>query len=309
MGDTQTMGERRLVRQDYRALTRDITERKGKHTRADGGDELLKDVVRADALYQNVSKPREQAVDGEVICKLTDHGLELAKNMQSGGAACTPAALVARLKAQHVPGWNPQAQGANQAEAFQWDTFAVRIARFFRSPPAFTCMLGPLSIQAKERKAVVRQAKQKAPQHQTVQPDQVSTADNGDAKQQATDRNMKKMQSVLKNVGHTLLARLINNPRSFAQTVENLFTLSFLVRDGRAQLNQSLQGLEVEFTTPPSEEEFRSGAAESGQFVMAFTMQNWEEMQNYVGAPASLIPHREYDEATGQENTIFDFLL
>jgi len=30
-----------------------MAERKGKHTRADGGDELLKDVVRADALYQN----------------------------------------------------------------------------------------------------------------------------------------------------------------------------------------------------------------------------------------------------------------
>jgi hypothetical protein len=61
-----------------------------------------------------VSKPREQAVDGEVMCKLADHGLELVKNLQSGGAGCTPAALVARLKAQHVPGWNPQAQGADQ---------------------------------------------------------------------------------------------------------------------------------------------------------------------------------------------------
>ena len=38
-------------------------------------------------------------------------------------------------------------------------------------PPTYR--LGPLSIQARERKAVVRQAKQKAPQHETVQPDQV----------------------------------------------------------------------------------------------------------------------------------------
>jgi hypothetical protein len=34
--------------------------------------------------------------------------------LQSGGAGCTPATLVARLKAQHVPGWNLQVQGAHQ---------------------------------------------------------------------------------------------------------------------------------------------------------------------------------------------------
>ena len=37
MGDTQTMGERRLVRQDYRALTRDITGTTGVNSRAEGG--------------------------------------------------------------------------------------------------------------------------------------------------------------------------------------------------------------------------------------------------------------------------------
>ena len=57
-----------------------------------------------------------------------------------------------------------------------------------------------------------------------------------DAKQQETDRNMNKMNKILKSHKHVSLAKLINNPRSFAQTVENMFTLSFLVRDGRASL-------------------------------------------------------------------------
>jgi hypothetical protein len=39
---------------------------------------------------------------------------------------------------------------------------------------------------------------------------------------------------------------------------------------------------------------------------MAFTMHNWEEMQAYVGTLATRIPHREYDEATGQVRDVFD---
>jgi hypothetical protein len=39
---------------------------------------------------------------------------------------------------------------------------------------------------------------------------------------------------------------------------------------------------------------------------MAFTMHNWEEMQAYMGTLASRIPHREYDEATGQVRDVFD---
>lgn len=63
-----------------------------------------------------------------------------------------------------------------------------------------------------------------------------------DAKQQETDRNMNQMHKILKSVKRVSMARLMNNPRSFAQTVENLFTMSFLVRDGRAQLLHGKDG-------------------------------------------------------------------
>lgn len=38
------------------------------------------------------------------------------------------------------------------------------------------------------------------------------------------------------------VVQVINNPRSFGQTVENLFTLSFLVRNGRAMYEYGSDG-------------------------------------------------------------------
>lgn len=46
---------------------------------------------------------------------------------------------------------------------------------------------------------------------------------------QETDRNMEEMWRALQDGGRCPVAELVCNHRSFAQTVENMFTLSFLV--------------------------------------------------------------------------------
>uniref|UniRef100_A0A7S0WSW1 Non-structural maintenance of chromosomes element 4 n=1 Tax=Pyramimonas obovata TaxID=1411642 RepID=A0A7S0WSW1_9CHLO len=292
-----SLTDRRELRQAIRKLTKETTDEKAKLINADGqgSARLIAKVDQADELFTHVKKTREMAVDSELFYQFTGCGLELSKGARPGVTGFTPQRFLARLKSLYVPGWTAQTRGASCSEVFRWEELGTKSGHLFSTVPSFTCMYGPMSLQVKERRVPQRRQKQQ-PAGELVNPEQVTST--SDAKQQETDKNMNKMNKILKTVKHVSMARLINNPRSFAQTVENMFTLSFLVRDGRAELIYGEDGsIEVVVAGgSPTDEEYASGDAEVTQIVKVFTIMDWQEMQQYVGEPAFLVPHREYDE-------------
>lgn len=72
---------------------------------------------------------------------------------------------------------------------------------------------------------------------------QVDDADT--QKRTNTDGNMSTMFDILRMHRRVRLEHLVLNRSSFAQTVENLFTLSFLVKDGRAEIKVDEKGFHL----------------------------------------------------------------
>lgn len=58
----------------------------------------------------------------------------------------------------------------------------------------------------------------------------------GEEHRSDTDKNMATMFEILRRKKQVKLESLMLNRKSFARTVENLFALSFLVKDGRAEV-------------------------------------------------------------------------
>ena len=153
---------------------------------------------------------------------------------------------------------------------------------------------GAMDTQIKERR--VAQRLKRDPVGPAVAPD--SVADTKDDMQ--TDQAMKRMVKVLKNKKHqneTLtVEQLSANPKSFSQFIENIFTLSFLVKDGEAGVTPAPgaegPGVEkcpqVRKMKKPEEQQ-----VDRSTFVLHLDMEGWRRLCDANGGVEGAIPHRE----------------
>ncbi|KAI1161501.1 hypothetical protein F5B18DRAFT_627769 [Nemania serpens] len=200
-----------------------------------------------------------------------------------------------------------------------------------RRPAVPGFLLGPLSIEKKVRKVVKRSAPFRADNLRETRPEvldaeDVQRAEKNDltaicAKilrrlQEAQDEAQAKVEAAFETKGDAEAQRLMNkyglrdtggidllkfvvNPKSFGQTVENMFYVSFLVRDGAVQIEFDENGLPALQPTTGQDPATTTRDAQRNQAVLSIDMKMWREIIDAFHITESVIEHRQEQSTQG----------
>ncbi|CAN0899761.1 Non-structural maintenance of chromosomes element 4 homolog A [Linum grandiflorum] len=298
----QSVEERRILRSKYRALQNRISEERDDLTNVDS-DKFDSFVKQVDHLHQYVQKPREQVADAQTLLSLTTTLLSSVK-AHSRDDGVTVGEFVAQLRNAFQESITTRSADQENSPpiSLSWKEIGLFVSPILSSCSCgFTTMLGPMDTEIKQRKQYATQGSRSRPP-QIDRPNDVD--DTGDEERTDTDKNMATMFGILRSKKRVRLESLILNRRSFAQTVENLFALSFLVKDGRVQI--IVDDNNTHFVIPrnaPSADSVMSKDVSYTHFVFRFNFADWKLTKDIVADGEELMPDRDSLETAGVADT------
>lgn len=230
--------------------------------------------------------------------------MEYVRKLAQSGKSYSAADFLRRLKARYVDDLDGQNAAKDDPSLFKWFQLGSCVAYAFKPAPVTFHMLGPMDSQPMMRKVAQRQ-RRRDPIGAATRPDEVEDLEDDD--KQETDRNMEEMWRTLGRQPESIarLVDLVLNYKSYAQSLENLFTLSFLVRDARVELKECEErGIlvvkkEIKKGTGGGSKDKAAQEAQRVQFVMRMDMDTWEEWCKHTKAGECLMTHRKAYQPSG----------
>jgi len=284
--------ERRLVRAEFRKL----------HYRSNIQDEskiTLKDLKQLiddnERLYDKVVEVEEAVADSRIIRNISRLYLKQTDAMSTNAMEFRHHEYAAKLVRKMKGGTK---DGEVRMGKLKLAILGKDAMTLFNRSPAFTYMKGALRhapVEKKQRKA--RESKRKS----TKMSDLVSTQAVNIEETETTGAQTQQM------VVHTLTClimkykensrkplhyfRFAMSPTSFGDSVENMFHISFLIKEGKAKI-LLLDGVpHIKPVKPKKNAESFSGRDEEmkNQTVINFNMYQWERMVKALDLKESMI--------------------
>ncbi|OAV93586.1 hypothetical protein PTTG_09755 [Puccinia triticina 1-1 BBBD Race 1] len=275
-------------------------------------EEFNKQVLGLDNNFKShVRAPAEATIDSRALRFLSETALKKSKLFKIDVNAIDPDEFVLRFRKvmtakapmiDHAGNSSEEDEGV--ADGIDWFKVGKRLMRFSRRAPVMDFMYGPLEIQQKTRKFSQRPKLEKH-ESDRKEPELI---DNNDI-----ERSQAEMSALIKKISDLLttegapdgmnLFQFFINPDSFSQSVENLFCLSFLIRDGKAAI-ETYDDDEVErefpivYSTEPAGADMIQEGFTKTQIILELTMQDWKDAIDLYGIKRSVIPNRVDEQPT-----------
>ncbi|KAJ5238867.1 nuclear protein [Penicillium chermesinum] len=220
-------------------------------------------------------------------------------------------------------------------EPMNWEWLGRNACLPYNARPGVSgFLLGPLSVQKRARQQTQRSAREQFDPSQLQQPKEMQQEDLASSEnfnlteicsninkllaetqakfQSEAFENLGHLENVPKREKYTALLKyriaddggiplfhFVINPRSFGQSVENMFYVSFLVRDGAAAVSMDSEGQPTLHASQPfAPSEAQRQGIQKHQAVFSLDCDLWEELIQSYDIKDSIIPHREEKEET-----------
>eukprot|EP00977_Amphora_coffeiformis_P010121 scaffold2357_cov167-Amphora_coffeaeformis.AAC.29 len=318
-----TEEERRRIRSKQRLL----------HEKIEGGPDDEEEVSKMEFLskvrdenneiFHNVRFTREAVLDAENAGLIVEKARLEVDKLRS----------VARFDAEKLARTlrSKLSDESTEGRQFNWALLGRECGICFSSAPSGVRFLaGSVDMEGEKvvRKARAKRQKEKADEAPEIRPelmDKEAAAGDADALS-AAEKVMKDLEKLLKkrakqeyekqkevvensgdpvarnrlkeHAGEVDGVHFLMNPKSFTQSVENIFNVSFLVKKGRAAVGvrSKMEGDDIcpagLWVQPRSSSSDEDGLPESTQAVVSFTMKDWRRICQAHDLKKGDIPHR-----------------
>lgn len=291
----------------YTSLRSNIEENEENYITGKSGENLVSQTLdEANRLLDQAHNTQEMKSDAMLMFKLSD--LTLKRVRTSGTSSDLGGVRVEEFmsKIKSILG-NDSESETNTLPAENSNEGLAKIGKlaclYLNVAPAVDFMMGPIALERKVTTA--RRAGQRLRINEAT--DINPEALDADDMKQTEEKTSKLITEIFRDVCAVYerngrvpisLFRLIINPESFSQSVENMFYTSFLVRDGRLSLNLDENKLPI---VEPLSEESSSGHSSSGpsvdtpskQVIIDLDIPTWQELISLLDITEPLIATRE----------------
>ncbi|XP_060568323.1 non-structural maintenance of chromosomes element 4 homolog A-like [Ruditapes philippinarum] len=305
----QNREERRQIRLRYRNLIDELQENREELINPES-NELSERLREADELFKPVKCAREVALDSQAMSMIANIGRMKAQALHTEFVRFQPTEFASKL-INFVGGQTASQSESARISALGWARLGKATQPFFKRAPTFQYMLGSFERGPKP----VKERQQRAPKEkdnivgkETV-PQQLKdfkTTDQSEATTEEVERVLQILRDLYQEIGDgkdpLSYFDFVLNPDSFGRTVENIFHVSFLIRDGLAKMVIDNEGLPTIYPVDQAEAQKNKerGSQRRHQTVMSITPGDWKELVKIFKIEEAAIPPRESQENGAQ---------
>ncbi|XP_005154650.4 non-structural maintenance of chromosomes element 4 homolog A [Melopsittacus undulatus] len=301
---------RRIIRNQYRELIYNVQQNR-EDMLSSKSNRLTEALEEANKLFSGVSSAREAALDAQFLVLASNLGKEKANELHS--EMTTFDSLVFAEDLLTFMGINRvEAEENDDSESISgylpsdaWYKLGEETEKYFKRAPSFHYMLGSFkSDPPVPRQRIERQKKSTGTEEKRAMPAQLKKME--ESHQEATEKEVERilglLQTHFENDPSTPISffDLVIDPNSFARTVENIFHVSFIIRDGFARIKLDEDKLPVIEPSEDNEErEDGHSAGTRNQVVLSLNYKDWKEIVETFEITEPMISppcHRNEDE-------------